>query len=98
MPWLNHDNVYFDTSGVMESLARFYGVERIRLLLGEIGYDRILFGSDYPTAGIDAQIELVKEVVPPEHQRAVFGENALRFGQRFGWWATASAWRPGGDE
>ena len=90
MPWLNHENVYFDTSGVMESLARFYSVERIRFLLDEIGYDRILFGSDYPAAGIDAQVEIVKEVVPPKHQRAVFAGNALQFGQRFGWWARSS--------
>ncbi len=87
MPWLNHENVYFDTSGVIESLARFHGVERIRLLLDEIGYDRIFFGSDYPTAGIDEQLAILKEVVPPEHQPGVFAENALRFGERFGWWS-----------
>lgn len=90
MPWLNHENVFFDSSGVMEPLARFYGVDRIRVVLEEIGYDKILFGSDYPTEGIDEQVEILKEVVPAEHHRAVFAENALRLGERYGWWAKGS--------
>jgi predicted TIM-barrel fold metal-dependent hydrolase len=86
MPWLNYDNVHYETSGIMPQLVAYYGVDRVRILLDEIGYDRILFGSDYPTADLAAQIAAVDQVVPGCEHGRVFADNALRLGERFGWW------------
>jgi len=86
MPWLNHDNVYFDTSGIMVELMRYYGVDRVRYILEEIGYAKILFGSDHPAVSLDEQLEAVGQIVPKQEHDNVFAANALRFGQRFGWW------------
>jgi predicted TIM-barrel fold metal-dependent hydrolase len=87
MPWLVYENVHFDSSGIMDQLVAYYGPDRVRYILGEIGYDRILFGSDYPTAEIDGQLAALKRVIPEEHHQGVLGQNALRLGTAFGWWA-----------
>jgi predicted TIM-barrel fold metal-dependent hydrolase len=86
MPWLSHENVYFESSGVMDVLLRCYGVDRLRYVFEEIGYERIMFGSDYPTADLDGQIQAMRQVVPSAYQGAVFSETALRLGHSFGWW------------
>ena len=91
MPWLAHENVYFDTSGVMEPLLRYHGVDRVRMICEEIGYERILFGSDCPVCDPQVQLDAVRQVVPSEHQAAVLGGNALHLGNRFGWWTVAPA-------
>ncbi len=86
MPKLSQENVYFDTSGVLPELRRFYGVDQLRYILEEIGYDRILFASDFPAESLDEHLRLAQEIVPPEHLPAVLAENALQLGKRFGWW------------
>lgn len=86
MPWLNHENVYFESSGVIRQLKRCLGVDRIRYAFEEIGYEKICFGSDFPTADVDEQIQIMKEVVPVEHHSGVFCENVKRLGKTFGWW------------
>ncbi len=87
MPWLVYENVRFDTSGIMDQLVRYYGPDRVRMILEEIGFDRIVFGSDYPTADLDGQISALETVVPAEHHDRVFRRNALRLGQAHGWWS-----------
>lgn len=87
MPWLSHENVYFETSGIVPQLMRYYGVDRVRAIWDEIGYDHILFGSDYPTVDLAEQIDAVTDAVPAEHHAAVFAGNALALAERFGWWA-----------
>ena len=86
MPWLEYGNVYFESSGVMDQLVHYYGPERVQYILNQIGYERIMFGSDFPTAGYDEQIAALAQVVPPEHHDQVFCENALRLGEANGWW------------
>ena len=86
MPWLEYDNVFFESSGIMDQLVQYYGPERVRYILDQIGYERIMFGSDYPTAGYDEQIAALRQVVPAEHHDRVFCENALRLGEAHGWW------------
>jgi predicted TIM-barrel fold metal-dependent hydrolase len=86
MPWLVHDNVYFDTSGIMDQLVAYYGPDRVRYILDQIGYDRLLFGSDYPVADIDAQLAALRQVVPPAHHERVLAHNALHLGTTFRWW------------
>jgi predicted TIM-barrel fold metal-dependent hydrolase len=56
------------------------------MILDEIGYDRILFGSDYPTVEIGAQLNALKQVIPEERHEDVLGRNALRLGAMVGWW------------
>jgi predicted TIM-barrel fold metal-dependent hydrolase len=85
MAWLSADNVYFDTAGVMKELWAFYSIEQLRYIFSQIGYDRLLFGSDYPYS-IAQTLTILKEVVPPENQAQVFSENAALLGTRFGWW------------
>ena len=87
MPWLSYDNVRYDTSGIMPQLVAFYGVDRIRSMLDDIGYERILFGSDHPTVDLAEQIAAVAQVVPAAHHDRVFHENAQRLAAQFGWWA-----------
>ena len=86
MPWLVYENVYFDSSGIMDQLVGYYGPERVAYILGEIGYDRILFGSDYPTAEIEDQLAALQLVVPEARHADVLGGNAARLGAAFGWW------------
>lgn len=86
MPWLNHENVYYDSSGVLKYLKRYLGTEKIRVVFEEIGYDKIFFGSDFPTEDIDEQIEIMKEIVPNEYHEHVFSLNILKFGKKFNWW------------
>ena len=86
MPWLNYGNVRFESSGIMAQLQRYYGMGRVRFIFEEIGYDKILFSSDYPTAELDGEIAAMQEIVPAEHHDRVFRENALHLGARFRWW------------
>jgi predicted TIM-barrel fold metal-dependent hydrolase len=88
MPWLNYDNVHYETSGIMPQLVAYYGVDRVRYMLDEIGYERILFGSDHPTVDLGTQIAAVEQVVPGAHHDRVFHGNALRLAERFRWWGT----------
>jgi predicted TIM-barrel fold metal-dependent hydrolase len=85
MPCLAHEHVYFDTSGVLRELGALYSVEQIRPVLHEIGYERIVFGSDFPEE-IAPQLALLREVIPAEHHEAVLAGNIRRVGRRFGWW------------
>jgi len=87
MPWLSQENVYFDNSGVMKELLGYFGLERVRYVLEEISYDRILFGSDMPSeAMLERQLEMTRQVIPPEKQPQVFAGNVKRLGEQFGWW------------
>jgi uncharacterized protein len=67
-------NVYLETSGAQVA-DLIYAIERI-------GTDRILFGTDLPIGGAaSAKWNLVKiasAVSQENHQRAIFGGNALR--------------------
>ncbi|OEF97633.1 hypothetical protein BHF71_10970 [Vulcanibacillus modesticaldus] len=62
------------------------GIERIRNVFEQIGYNKIFFGSDFPTENIDDQIEIIKEIVPIEYQKKVFSKNVRNFGKQFNWW------------
>ncbi|WP_214484279.1 TatD family hydrolase [Bacillus sp. SM2101] len=41
-------------------------------------YDKLLFGTDWPLAPIQAYIDLVKELVPEQHHEDVFYHNAIK--------------------
>lgn len=86
MPWLVHSNVWFESSGIITRLRRYHGDERIRYVFEEIGYDRICFGSDFPTDDLNAQLAAMRELVPPDRHADVFAGNITRLGCRLGWW------------
>ncbi|MCK8061566.1 MULTISPECIES: amidohydrolase family protein [unclassified Fusibacter] len=86
MEYLNYENVYFETSGVMPKLEAYFGIDKIKVVFDEIGYDKIMFGSDYPTESITETLRILKLVVPEEKQGEVFYGNADRLGRKFGWW------------
>jgi predicted TIM-barrel fold metal-dependent hydrolase len=85
LPLLCQHNVYFDTSGVLSEMWGFYRPGQIRHLLAKVGYERILFGSDFPEE-IGRQVAILREVVPEDRQAEVLAGNAERLGERFGWW------------
>jgi predicted TIM-barrel fold metal-dependent hydrolase len=40
-------------------------------------WDKILFGSDWPLAPMDAYIDFVKRIVPDRYLESILGKNAL---------------------
>ncbi len=83
----NNPNVYADLSGLAEGFfaaADFSQTNRayldmLRLWLTYLSrYDKLLFGTDWPLVNIGSYIELIKQLIPPEHHAAVFYENAKR--------------------
>jgi len=50
-----------------------------------VGYERLLFGSDFPEE-IAGQLAVLREVIPEEHQEGVLAGNIKRLGGTFGWW------------
>ncbi len=86
MPRLNHENVYFETSGVMPVLKKYLPQENIYNIFEEIGFDNIIFGSDYPTADINETIAILKEIVPKDQLEKVMYKNILKLGNNYNWW------------
>ena len=79
-------NVWADISGLLVG-SRTYIQEMGRepLVLNEfrhaliyaVSWDKILFGSDWPLAPVDAYIDFVERIVPEKHLENVLGKNAL---------------------
>ncbi|NLK07509.1 MAG: amidohydrolase family protein [Firmicutes bacterium] len=83
---LNHNNVYFETSGIMPVLVQYVDKKTIARVFQEIGYEKIMFGSDFPTADIDHTITILRELIPEENLADVMSKNILTFGQKYDWW------------
>ncbi len=86
MPNLNHENVYFETSGIMPVLIDYFDKKTITKVFREIGYDKIIFGSDYPAADLDETIKILQDIVPPDQLENVMHKNILKLAEQFGWW------------
>jgi predicted TIM-barrel fold metal-dependent hydrolase len=73
-----HDNVYADISAVTDILYNDGMVKKIR---ETVGFEKILFGSDYPVVDgrdILAEVENVKKCILKDHEKEqVLGLNAL---------------------
>ncbi len=87
-----HPNVYCKLSGmVTEADHAAWTVDDLRPFalhaLECFGYERVMFGSDWPVCllaatydqVVDACREILSDGLTPERERAVFGENAARF-------------------
>jgi predicted TIM-barrel fold metal-dependent hydrolase len=80
-------NVSADLSGLLEgkpNIARLLReqsgyIKHIKTWLGYMGaYDRLMFGTDWPLANIEATIEFVSRIIPERHHENVFAHNARR--------------------
>ena len=82
-----NENVYLDLSGLLVGNAAFFAsmlqkqlfIDRYKQALMMMdGYDKVLFGTDWPLAPMASYIEFCKALVPPEAYQQVFSENAIR--------------------
>lgn len=74
-------NVYADISGFAAGdMKTATGVSKERLLeaLDYCGYDRIMYGSDWPIAPMKPYIKLMKSIIPKKWHKQVFYENAAK--------------------
>ncbi|HVO65382.1 MAG TPA: amidohydrolase family protein [Syntrophales bacterium] len=79
-------NVWADISGLLVGSRSYFqemGCEPLILnefrhaLLYAASWDKILFGSDWPLAPVDAYLDFVESIVPEKHLEDVLGKNAL---------------------
>lgn len=76
-PKLPH-NIYVDLSMISVQLKGSPEVETLRWELSKLGWDRVLYGTDYPMFDENATIAAVKALVPAKELNKVMGENAAR--------------------
>jgi uncharacterized protein len=76
-----NSNVYADLSGLvtgnMKKITNF-SPRRVKEALEYCGYDKIMYGSDWPLAPMNKYIKLVKTLIPKKEQKKVFYENAKK--------------------
>jgi len=83
----NNENVYTDMSGLLvgntERFGWFCGQElflnmhRTALIFAN-RFDKFLYGSDWPLSRMEDYINMIKLIVPEEHHKKVFYDNALK--------------------
>lgn len=79
-----NSNIYADLSGLVTGDLKkieHISIRRIREALEYCGYDRIMYGSDWPLAPMDKYIKLIKKIVPRKEWEKVFYSNAKRLFQ-----------------
>jgi predicted TIM-barrel fold metal-dependent hydrolase len=84
-------NVWTDISGLLVGSRTYFqemGNEPLVLnefrhaLIYAMSWDKILFGSDWPLAPIDAYLDFIERIVPEKHLENVLGKNALNIFSR----------------
>ncbi|MBQ1335150.1 MAG: amidohydrolase family protein [Clostridia bacterium] len=92
-PWIidasqaaRKDNVFIDLSGMLagnvraESFFKEYSgyADHVRTWMKYLGnFDKFMYGTDWPLVNMEGYIEIMSEIVPPEHHEKFFYENAL---------------------
>lgn len=88
-PWMEtakavlykNDNVYADLSGLFEG-SKYTEKEDVKKSILEvanwIGYDKLIYGSDWPIVKMDAYITAIKGIIPVEYHQKVFYNNAKK--------------------
>jgi predicted TIM-barrel fold metal-dependent hydrolase len=78
--------VWADISGLLVGSRTYFqemGNEPLVLnefrhaLIYAMSWDKIIFGSDWPLAPIDAYLDFIEKIVPEKHLENVLGKNAL---------------------
>lgn len=88
-PWMEtakavlykNDNVYADLSGLFEgsNYAEKEDVKNSVLSVASwIGYDKLIYGSDWPIVRMDDYIKVIKWIIPAEYHQKVFHDNAKK--------------------
>ncbi len=79
-------NVYADLSGLIigdnsyieETMREPVILNEFRhALMYAASWDKIIFGSDWPLAPMDAYLDFIKRIIPEKHLENVLGKNAL---------------------
>ncbi|MBE5781196.1 MAG: hypothetical protein E7328_05180 [Clostridiales bacterium] len=80
-------NVSIDLSGMAvgeigpEDFSARYGgyVQHLRTWMAYLdAYEKLMYGTDWPLADMQSYLRLMQSIVPEQHHKAVFYENALR--------------------
>ena len=80
-------NVYIDTSGLFVGNAQYISrqsnnpliLDRYRQALAFLdNYDKVLYGTDWPLAPMEAYLNFCKKLIPNEAHEKVFFENAVK--------------------
>jgi len=76
-------NIYVDTSLTLEYFYRTPFQEQVRFVLEKIGYDRVIYGSDFPERSLVATLISAKKIliefgVSNENLYKIFYKNILR--------------------
>ena len=71
-----HENVWYDTS----SSLWWCPPEEASRVIGRLGYDRVMFGTDYPVKQIETELALFSRLTLTDAQREdILWNNAIRF-------------------
>lgn len=86
-----NQNVAADLSGILEGkisdMSEFFQRKRgyIQMIIDWLeyldGYDRLMFGTDWPLANLADYVEFTKHIIPDRYQEGVFFANANRIYQ-----------------
>lgn len=88
-PWMGtakavlykNDNVYADLSGLFEGPdypEKDDVKESVSKVAKWVGYDKLIYGSDWPIVRMDAYIRVIKWIIPEEYHQKVFYDNAKK--------------------
>lgn len=70
------DNVWYDCSSALWAMSP----ERAKHMIEACGYDKVMFGTDYPVCDLDEYIDLFMKVdLTDDQRRDIFYNNAKRF-------------------
>ncbi|MBO5306096.1 MAG: amidohydrolase family protein [Clostridia bacterium] len=70
------DNVWFDTSSALWAITP----ERASQLIHELGPARVMFGTDYPVAYVNSELERFLALdLSEQERRTILYDNAARF-------------------
>ena len=93
-PWFNdaaavlskNKNVSADLSGLLVGKVDIKSflieqkgyVDYLKTWINYVGYDRLMFGTDWPLANLESYIAFGKEIIPEKHWQDFFANNARR--------------------
>lgn len=71
-----YDNVWYDCSSALWAMSK----EKAKYLIEACGYDKVMFGTDYPVCNLDEYIDMFMKIDLTEAQRQdILYNNAIRF-------------------
>jgi len=81
--WKNK-NVYADLSGLIVGNVKEFkelrgiSIANLKQALDYCGFDKLLYGSDWPIVPMKSYIKFIKKIIPKEYQEKVFYSNAQK--------------------